>query len=317
MKAKNVGRSAFVILRALIASLLCLTAGMVALFALGTLPQRFTGGGAIKLDKYPAEPPSVSSQRSAVRYRGAPQQLTPVTPVRTRKLRDTAPIDPEKVVKYYHPEPIPPKPPTQSGGPAGAIQTVAGPQVSAPSPTGVSFEGVGVGLAGFSPSGNPPDVNGRVGPTQYVQWNNTSFAVFNKTTGALLYGPAAGNTLFQSLGGVCASHNDGDPVVSYDILAGRWVISQFAVAGGDTSYSHQCIAVSTTEDATGEYYVYDFVTDQTNFVDYPHTGVWPDGYYMSAHVFSVVPTDLSPVGLPVAPPNAFIQAAFMSLSGRK
>ena len=27
----------------------------------------------------------------------------------------------------------------------------------------------------------------------------------------------------------------------------------------------------------------------------------------SAHVFSVVPTDLSPVGLPVAPPNAFIQ----------
>ena len=105
---------------------------------------------------------------------------------------------------------------------------------------------------------NPPDVNGRVGATQYVQWNNTSFAVFNKTTGALQYGPAAGNTLFQSLGGVCASHNDGDPVVSYDILAGRWVISQFAVAGSDTSYSHQCIAVSTTSDATGEYYLYDF-----------------------------------------------------------
>ncbi|HEV1994866.1 MAG TPA: hypothetical protein VGR03_11075 [Candidatus Acidoferrum sp.] len=307
MKTKNVGCSAFVILRVLIASILCLTAGMVALFALGSLPQRSTGGGAIKLDKYPAEPPSGSSQRSAVRYRGAPQHLTPVTPVRTRKLRDTAPIDPEKVVKFYHPEPIPPKPPTKSGGPAGAIQTVAGPQVSAPSPTGVSFEGVGVGLAGFSPSGNPPDVNGRVGSTQYVQWNNTSFAVFNKTTGALLYGPTAGNTLFQSLGGVCASHNDGDPVVSYDILAGRWVISQFAVAGGDTSYSHQCIAVSTTEDATGEYYVYDFLTDATNFVDYPHTGMWPDGYYMSAHVFSVVPTDLSPVGLPVAPPNAFIQ----------
>jgi hypothetical protein len=184
---------------------------------------------------------------------------------------------------------------------------VAGPQVSAPSATGVSFEGVGVGLGGFNPGSNPPDVNGRVGPTQFVQWNNTSFAVFDKTTGALLYGPTAGNTLFQSLGGVCASHNDGDPVVSYDILAGRWVISQFAVGGGDTSYSHQCIAVSTTEDATGEYYVYDFLTDQTNFIDYPHTGVWPDGYYMSAHAYTVVPTDLSPVGLPVAPPNAFFQ----------
>ena len=308
MKTKNVRRSAFVILRALIASLLCLTAVMLALFALGALPQRSAGGGAIKLDKYPAEPPRIKSKTAhAIRYSGAPQHLTPVTPVRTQKLRDTATIDPEKVVKNYHPEPIPPKLPTKSGGAAGAIQTVAGPQVSAPSPTGISFEGVGVGLGAFSPGANPPDVEGRVGATQYVQWNNTSFAVFNKTTGALLYGPTAGNTLFQSLGGVCASHNDGDPVVSYDILAGRWVISQFAVAGGDTSYSHQCIAVSTTEDATGEYYVYDFVTDQTNFVDYPHTGVWPDGYYMSAHVFSVVPTDLSPVGLPVAPPNAFFQ----------
>ena len=129
-------------------------------------------------------------------------------------------------------------------------------------------------------------MNGRVGSTQYVQWNNTSFAVFDKTTGALQYGPAAGNTLFQALGGACAAHNDGDPVVSYDILAGRWVLSQFVVDGGPGSFSHQCFAVSATSDATGEYYLYDFTTDPVNFVDYPHTGVWPDGYYMSAHVFN-------------------------------
>ncbi|MGI8435928.1 MAG: hypothetical protein ACR2NX_03355, partial [Chthoniobacterales bacterium] len=119
-----------------------------------------------------------------------------------------------------------------------------------------------------------------------VQWNNTSFAVFDKGTGALLYGPAAGNTLFQSLGGVCASHNDGDPVVSYDILSGRWILSQFAIAGPAGSFSHQCVAVSATGDATGQYYLYDFLTDANNFVDYPHTGVWPDGYYMTAHVFN-------------------------------
>ena len=52
-------------------------------------------------------------------------------------------------------------------------------------------------------------------------------------------------------GGVCASHNDGDPVVSYDILAGRWVVSQFVVGGPAGSASHQCIAVSTNQDATG------------------------------------------------------------------
>ena len=34
------------------------------------------------------------------------------------------------------------------------------------------------------------------------------------------------------------------------------------------------------------YYLYDFVTDPTNFVDYPKIGVWPDGYYMSGHVFN-------------------------------
>jgi hypothetical protein len=218
-------------------------------------------------------------------------------------LRFTPPIDPETVVKHYHAEPIPPKPPTQSGGAAGPIQTEAGLLTSAPVSTGLNFEGVGVGLGGFSPGSNPPDVNGRVGATQYVQWNNTSFAVFNKTTGALEYGPAAGNTLFQALGGVCASHNDGDPVVSYDILAGRWVLSQFVVGGPAGSYSHQCVAVSTTSDATGEYYLYDFLTDPVNFVDYPHTGVWPDGYYMSTHVFTAVPGEIHP---PVAPPGAFI-----------
>src|SRR5204862_2799444 len=196
------------------------------------------------------------------------------------------PIDPATVTNHYHLEPIPPKPPTQSGGLRGPQQTTAGAVISAPSPTGLSFDGVGVGLAGFSPSGNPPDVNGRVGSTQYVQWNNTSFPVFDKSTGALQYGPAAGNTLFQSLGGVCASHNDGDPVVSYDILAGRWVLSQFVVGGPAGSASHQCVAVSVTSDATGAYYLYDFLTDGTNFIDYPHTAVWPDGYYMSAHVFN-------------------------------
>src|SRR5438477_2479253 len=327
MKTKNLRRT-FFNLRVLIASLLCLTAGMLTLFAFAGAPQpanntqttgssrwltrlassvgigsRAQPGGAIKLDKYPAERPPGATQPPAGPYTGPVRNLRPVTAVRSGNLRDIRPIDPASVPKIYHVEPSPPRPPTKSGGPAGPLQAEAGPLTSAPAPTGLSFEGVGEGLPGFLVGGNPPDVNGRVGATQYVQWNNTSFAVFNKPTGALQYGPAAGNTLFQALGGVCASHNDGDPVVSYDILAGRWVLSQFAVAGPAGSYSHQCVAVSTTSDATGEYYLYDFVTDPVNFVDYPHTGVWPDGYYMSAHVFSATPTELHP---PVAPPNAFI-----------
>src|SRR5436190_15731088 len=309
MKIKNPRPAAFLNLRVLAAFLLFLTAGMLTLFAfagaqqpdnntqtlrssrwlarlastLGIMSQS-QPGGAIKLDKNPADA-SKALQPAAVPYSGAPQVLRPVAAVRSGKLQFTPPIDPESVAKIAHPEPKRPRPPTKSGGPEGPMQTEAGAVASARSPTGLSFDGVGVGLAGFIVGSNPPDVNGRVGATQYVQWNNTSFAVFDKTSGALLYGPAAGNTLFQTLGGACATHNDGDPVVSYDILAGRWVISQFAVAVSDTDYSHQCIAVSTTSDATGDYYLYDFVTDPVNFVDYPHTAVWPDGYYMSSHVF--------------------------------
>jgi len=246
----------------------------------GPLPHAST---ATNLANLPTEP-----------YAGPPSDIRGVTPVRTPPLRKIHPLPPPKRGDENdgtHPEPIHPITPLEDGGPDLSTHQVSpGPLISAPTSTGLSFEGIGVGLGLFAPSSNPPDVNGRVGPTQYVQWNNTSFAVFDKTTGALLYGPAAGNTLFQSLGGVCASHNDGDPVVSYDIMAGRWVISQFAVGGPAGSYSHQCVAVSLTGDATGSYYVYDFLTDGTNFVDYPHMGVWPDGYYMSTHVFNAAGT---------------------------
>lgn len=117
---------------------------------------------------------------------------------------------------------------------------------------------------------------------------NTQLAVYDKA-GTRLYGPVKGNTLFQSLGGTCASHNDGDPLVQYDILADRWVLTQFAVYATDGSFSHQCVAVSMTGDPLGSYYLYDFRTstaaDPGLFVDYPHMGVWPDGYYVTTHQF--------------------------------
>ncbi|HET7434676.1 MAG TPA: carboxypeptidase regulatory-like domain-containing protein, partial [Thermoanaerobaculia bacterium] len=249
------------------------------------------GRRALDLYQPPVEHDSISEAKIAP-YAGPPVDHTPVVPVRTRPLRDLPLIPPAHPGKgdhhdfEGHPEPVRPPPPVDSAEPDFTpVQTSLGAVVSAPTSTGLGFDGVGVGLGGFSPVNNPPDVNGRVGATQYVQWNNTSFAIFNKTTGALIYGPAAGNTLFQSLGGACASHNDGDPVVVYDIMAGRWILSQFVVEA-TPNFSHQCVAVSVTGDATGSYYLYDFVTDSTNFVDYPHIGVWSDGYYMSTHVFA-------------------------------
>src|SRR5207253_1163075 len=143
MKIKNLRRT-FFNLRVLIASLLCLTAGMLTLFAFAGAPQpanntqttgssrwltrlassvgiesRAQPGGAVKLDKYPAQRPPRATQPPAGPYTGPVRNLRPVTAVRSGKLRDMRPIDPATVRNYYHLEPIPPKPPTQRGGTRG------------------------------------------------------------------------------------------------------------------------------------------------------------------------------------------------------
>ncbi len=288
MKKQKNTQSAFFNPRALFGFALCFVGVVLAVLALSGLSSR-----SAQAQGKAKAPQALEKTQYAERVATPPEApiiSAPVGAVISRPLRDQPIIHPSKAPGHDHPEPLLVAPAVEEGGSDSALQSTEGPVRSAPAPTGVSFDAVGVGLAGYAPSSNPPDVNGRVGATQYVQWNNTSFAIFDKTTGALQYGPAAGNTLFQALGGVCATHNDGDPVVSYDILAGRWVLSQFVVGGPTGSYSHQCFAISQTGDATGAYYLYDFVTDPVNFVDYPHTGVWPDGYYMSAHVFNAAGT---------------------------
>jgi len=126
----------------------------------------------------------------------------------------------------------------------------------------------------------PPDTNGDVGPNHYVQFINLILAVYDKT-GTKIFGPVAGNSIWDGFGGICEATNHGDPVVLYDHLADRWVVSQFAI-GAD---GHQCVAVSTTGDPTGSYHRYDFVVSPSAFNDYPKLGVWADGYYMSANEF--------------------------------
>ena len=171
-------------------------------------------------------------------------------------------------------------------GPGTAVDTVLQGTAGAAAPTtaGVGFDGVGVGLGSYSPRYAPPDTTGAIGATQYVQWVNVDIAVFDKATGALAPGyPKAGNALFAGFGGPCETSNDGDPIVQYDKVANRWVLSQFAVPGGTAGY-WQCVAVSATSDATGAYYRYAF--PYTAFNDYPKMGVWPDAYYVTFNMFN-------------------------------
>ncbi len=133
----------------------------------------------------------------------------------------------------------------------------------------------------------PPDTNGDVGPNHYVLTSNIRVQIYNKTgTPFFAGGPVLQSTTFFTglpAGNACRTGDDGDPVVVYDNLADRWMISQFEVNGVP---GHQCIAVSQTPDPTGAWYAYDFVNPTTDFQDYPHYGVWPDGYYLTTNQFN-------------------------------
>lgn len=136
----------------------------------------------------------------------------------------------------------------------------------------------------------PPDTTGDVGPNHYVQWVNLRYSIYTLTRGAgneitafnLVSGfPKQGNVVWQGFGGRCQTDNSGDPIVQYDQLADRWVLTQFAVGG--TPFT-QCVAVSTTPDPTGTYHRYAFSYSR-DFNDYPKMGVWPDAYYITYNMF--------------------------------
>src|SRR6185312_4410383 len=125
----------------------------------------------------------------------------------------------------------------------------------------------------------PNDPNGAVGPTQFVQMYNSSYAVYSKT-GTLLKGPVDLKTIFTHIPG-----DDGDPVVLYDKFADRWFLSEFQASSTPCGFQ---VAISKTGDATGSYYVYYFTNSAwtaspPNFPDYLKFSMWTDGYYMTAN----------------------------------
>lgn len=148
---------------------------------------------------------------------------------------------------------------------------------------GLNLLGVGVGFNGYHVPDAPTDVNLAVGDTQVVQWVNVSYAVFNKSTGAVVAGPILGNQLWANFpqGLACQNNNNGDIIAQWDKVAHRWLLAQ-NVFNGPPYYA--CIAISTTPDATGTYYRYQFPLGN-GFPDYPKYGVWTNGYYETNNNF--------------------------------
>ena len=155
---------------------------------------------------------------------------------------------------------------------------------SQPMPTpSLSFDGLSSNdnAAAYGTRVLPPDTIGDVGLNHYVQAINLLFRVYDKD-GNPQTPPLKMSSLFKPLGTPCAIRNDGDPIVLYDSLADRWILSQFCK---NVPPYRQMVAVSKTSDPTGEYYLYEFVMPNIKLNDYSKIGVWHDGYYMSTDEF--------------------------------
>src|SRR5437762_3018392 len=85
----------------------------------------------------------------------------------------------------------------------------------------------GIGKPCVGCSTVPPDTDGAVGKAQYVEMVNDALQVFDKLTGTSLLGPRPISSVWAGFGGPCYTRGNGDPIVVYDRLADRWVISQF------------------------------------------------------------------------------------------
>lgn len=216
----------------------------------------------------------------------APPTVTPAARHDTsRALRDMASAAvPSLTSDQQNIEPQPTGPLFTSKVPDPVAQQLNG--IAPPVSTGISFDAQTAQDTrnAFGFAFVPPDTNGAPGFNQYVQIVNVTIAVYDKRTGALLMTPAPIHTLWAGFGGPCEndSPDGGDPVVLYDHLAKRWLVSQLQFVGSANNV--QCVAISTSTDATGSYNRYEFDFG-ANFPDYPKYGIWPDAYYNTVNVF--------------------------------
>jgi hypothetical protein len=162
------------------------------------------------------------------------------------------------------------------GAPDTAVQTEFGPQLNGT--PGIDFEGIGAN------GSEPSDNNMAVGPNHIVETVNTEWAVYDKTGHIFAGFPKTLGSIWTGLGPPCTNEG-GDPIVQYDRVADRWLLSQL---GSFSAPFSLCIAISKTSDPTGAYFLYQYAFGN-NFPDYPHYGVWPtatnSAYLQMAHLF--------------------------------
>ncbi len=174
--------------------------------------------------------------------------------------------------------------PQRSSALATAVLTASG--KPAP-PAGKSFEGLDFATWG---AGHAADASGDVGPQYYIQTINAAVGVYDKSDGSRVAGFTLNALMSQGdFGNLCDSANLADPVVLYDTFEQRWIITDFAfgLGGGHSAApALQCFAVSKSGDPVGGGWNFYSIPVSGGVGDVPRIGIWPDGLYLSANIFS-------------------------------
>jgi uncharacterized repeat protein (TIGR01451 family) len=223
---------------------------------------------------------------------------TPVVPaVYAGDVRDLPPVA-NPAPSDFEPEgPDPHRPGLPGGSAAPARNQVIG---AMPSPL-QNFAGLNkfdTCTGGACGSGWPPDINGEVGPNHYIEAVNAAYAIYTKT--GTLIASFTENSLFATAGSnPCNGHSFGDPVVVYDAIADRWILSNFAFSvsnGNPIPPFYQCLAVSRSSDPVGGgWFLYAIQTDTGlpgqppvgTLNDYGKFGIWSDCLYFAANGFQM------------------------------
>jgi hypothetical protein len=132
----------------------------------------------------------------------------------------------------------------------------------------------------------PPDSEGAVGASEYVQIVNSYIQVYSKYTNAVV----RSQTLAQFFG--YTTQTLFDPRVVYDSVWKRWIVTADAFAESST-VQRMFLAVSQTPKATGAFWIYNFntVVNANDFFDYPMVGYDQDAIFITANNFNPGFTD--------------------------
>ncbi|MCX6286960.1 MAG: hypothetical protein NTY96_07585 [Bacteroidetes bacterium] len=125
----------------------------------------------------------------------------------------------------------------------------------------------------------PPDANGDVSSSYYVQTINHTISVYTKS-GQLVWGPVPIRQIFGSLPGTNQTFNDRGPIVLYDDQADRWLLGEVSIRDFYPNEVYFLVAVSSSSNPAGTWHTYSF---QAGYIyAYPRFGVWRDAYCMES-----------------------------------